>query len=120
MAEDERKSSTPDQSTTTWKRENALTDSSLFSPLEIILLFSRVPFAWKKIQREREGGRNSRFHETDGKLSVRLCFERVLRDCIPVNRIFPSVLVSWKSKFVWEAKQRKWDRFFFFGVENSF
>lgn len=95
MAEDERKSSTPDQSTTTWKRENALTDSSsLFSPLEIILLFSRVPFAWKKIQRERERGRNSRFHETDGKLSVRLCFERVLRDCIPVNRIFPSVLVS--------------------------
>ena len=55
MAEDERKSSTPDQSTTAWKRENALTDSSsLFSLLEIILLFSRVPFAWKKIQREKE------------------------------------------------------------------
>lgn len=68
-------------------------------------------------EREREG---EIFHETDGKLSVRLCFERVLRDCIPVNRIFPSVLVSWKSKFVWEAKERKWDRFFFFGVENSF
>lgn len=75
-------------------KERTLLRILLFSPLEIILLFSRVPFAWKKIQREREGGRNSRFHETDGKLSVRLCFERVLRDCIPVNRIFPSVLVS--------------------------
>lgn len=55
--EDERKSSTPDQSTALLgKRENSLTDSFLppFLPLEIILLFSRVPFAWKKIQRERE------------------------------------------------------------------
>lgn len=66
MAQDERKSSTPDQSTTTWKRENALTDSSLFSPLEIILLFSRVPFAWKKIQREREGEREKFSFSRDG------------------------------------------------------
>lgn len=84
----------------TWKRENALfTDSSLSLSFSLLKLSFCFP-AWKKIQRERE--RDSRCREMDGKLSVRLCFERVVRDC-KQDLSFCFSLV-WKSKFVWEAR----------------
>lgn len=100
IAEDERKSSAPDQSTTRYfleKRERSLHGFfSLSLSLEIILLFSRLPFAWKKIQREgerlslpRDGWKikcTALLRESDCKQDLSFCFSLV-----------------WKSKFVWEG-----------------
>lgn len=70
---------------TSWKRENALfTDSSL--SLSLSKLSFCFPACHSRGRKFRERGRDSRCHEMDGKLSVRLCFERAT-----VNRIFPSV-----------------------------
>lgn len=113
--EDERKSSTPDQSTALLGKERTLLRilSFLLSfLLKLSFCFPACHSRGRKF-RERERERNSRFHETDGKLSVRLCFERVY--CATVNRIFLLLFsLVWKSKFVWEGMKRESESLLFF------
>lgn len=103
MAEDERKSSAPDQSTTARKRENALTDSSLFLSFPFLKLSFCFPACHSRGRKFRERERERFSLPRDG---WKIKCTAMLRENTTVNRIFPSVLVSsLESKFVWEARE---------------
>lgn len=89
--EDERKSSTPDQSTALLGKERTLLRILSFLLSFLLKLSFCFPACHSRGRKFRERERNSRFHETDGKLSVRLR-KSVLRDC--KQDLSPSVLVS--------------------------